>query len=136
MLCWHTSGALSLPDETFLPSERLGVLSYCWHPLVCCCRQGLGLEPTSEAAAPTANASSTPSPAAAAAAAPSASEASGKLLYLVPRQQQQRLGLFLNQLEQHSRQLGVHDVQCSLASLEEVFLTIVKQVRARFETLL
>jgi hypothetical protein len=47
---------------------------------------------------------------------------------LVPCQQQRRLGLFLKQLEQHSSALGVHDVQCSLASLEEVFLTIVKQV--------
>jgi hypothetical protein len=38
---------------------------------------------------------------------------------------------FLQQLEGQSGQLGVCDVQCSLASLEEVFLTIAKRVSGR-----
>ncbi|WIA44552.1 hypothetical protein OEZ86_007282 [Tetradesmus obliquus] len=118
----HTPGAAEQNNIIIISSSSSSSSSSRLEHIKAFFRQGLGLEPTSEAApaAPTAAA-------AAAAAAQSASEASGKLLYLVPRQQQQRLGRFLQQLEQQQQRLGVHDVQCSLASLEEVFLTIVKQ---------
>lgn len=36
---------------------------------------------------------------------------------------------FLQRLEADSTRLGVEDIQASLASLEEVFLNIAKQVR-------
>lgn len=50
------------------------------------------------------------------------------LQYLVDRAAEQQLVAFLQALEQQGPALGVADVQCSLASLEEVFLTIAKQV--------
>lgn len=50
------------------------------------------------------------------------------LHYLVPRSSEQQLTGFLAALEQQSADLGISDLQCSLASLEEVFLTIARQV--------
>jgi hypothetical protein len=50
------------------------------------------------------------------------------LQYLVGRDAEASLVGFLQQLEAQSGALGVCDVQCSLASLEEVFLTIAKRV--------
>ncbi|KAF6264706.1 hypothetical protein COO60DRAFT_16234 [Scenedesmus sp. NREL 46B-D3] len=49
------------------------------------------------------------------------------LHYLVGRAAEGQLVGFLQQLEAQAGQLGVCDVQCSLASLEEVFLTIAKR---------
>uniref|UniRef100_A0A383W084 ABC transporter domain-containing protein n=1 Tax=Tetradesmus obliquus TaxID=3088 RepID=A0A383W084_TETOB len=49
------------------------------------------------------------------------------LQYLVTREAEGALVGFLQQLEAQAGQLGVCDVQCSLASLEEVFLTIAKR---------
>jgi hypothetical protein len=67
------------------------------------CRSGLGVEPVDE----------------------------GRCLlqYLVGRGAEGQLVGFLGQLEGQAGQLGVADVQASLASLEEVFLTIAKRVR-------
>jgi hypothetical protein len=69
------------------------------------CRSGLGVEPIDE----------------------------GRTLlqYLVGRASEGSLVGFLQQLEGQSAQLGLCDVQCSLASLEEVFLTIAKRVSGR-----
>lgn len=51
------------------------------------------------------------------------------LHYLVgPSVSQQQLIAFLQRLEAEGDVLGVEDIQCSLASLEEVFLNIAKQV--------
>jgi hypothetical protein len=41
---------------------------------------------------------------------------------------QQQLVAFLEQLETRGPAMGVEDIQASLASLEEVFLNIAKQV--------
>lgn len=51
------------------------------------------------------------------------------LHYLISRHQEQQLTDFLPLVEQQSSALGITDLQCSLASLEEVFLAIAKQVR-------
>jgi hypothetical protein len=59
-------------------------------------------------------------------------ESRSLLQYLVSRQAEGALVGFLQQLEGQAQQLGVCDVQCSLASLEEVFLTIAKQVSVLF----
>lgn len=50
------------------------------------------------------------------------------LHYLVPRSLEGRLVDFLPQFEGRCRELGVTDLQCNLASLEEVFLTIARRV--------
>ncbi|KAI8472921.1 MAG: hypothetical protein J3K34DRAFT_383970 [Monoraphidium minutum] len=49
------------------------------------------------------------------------------LHYLVPREQEARLGAVLVQLERRQAAMGVSDVQLSLTSLEEVFLTIARK---------
>lgn len=46
--------------------------------------------------------------------------------YLVPRDREPDLIPFLSSLEKHSQDLGLTDIQLSLTSLEEVFLTIAK----------
>ena len=51
------------------------------------------------------------------------------MLFLVPKDREARLRLFLQRLEASRRQLGVTDVQISLTSLEEVFLNIARKVR-------
>jgi hypothetical protein len=51
------------------------------------------------------------------------------LHYLVPRNLEGRLVNFLSEFEGRGRELGVADLQCRLASLEEVFLTIARKVR-------
>jgi ABC-type multidrug transport system ATPase subunit len=53
------------------------------------------------------------------------------LHYLVPREQEARLGGTLSELEAVAGAVGVTDVQLSLTSLEEVFLTIARKVRGR-----
>jgi len=50
------------------------------------------------------------------------------LHYLVPREQEGRLGAVLVELEAQRLEIGVTDVQLSLTSLEEVFLTIARKV--------
>lgn len=55
------------------------------------------------------------------------------LQYLVTREAEGALVGFLQQLEAQAGQLGVCDVQCSLASLEEVFLTIAKRVSTGYD---
>ncbi|GAB4824042.1 hypothetical protein N2152v2_011088 [Parachlorella kessleri] len=50
------------------------------------------------------------------------------MLFLVPKDREARLRLFLQRLEACRRQLGVTDVQISLTSLEEVFLNIARKV--------
>jgi hypothetical protein len=50
--------------------------------------------------------------------------------YLVPRSEEGRLVGFLSELDSQRGALGVTDLQISLTSLEEVFLTIAKKVRA------
>jgi hypothetical protein len=56
-------------------------------------------------------------------------ESRGVLRYLVPQAvPQAHLVDFLQALEAGSDSLGVADIQASLASLEEVFLNIAKQV--------
>jgi hypothetical protein len=52
------------------------------------------------------------------------------LHYLVPREQEGQLGDVLVELEAQQAKLGVSDVQLSLTSLEEVFLTIARKVGA------
>jgi len=49
------------------------------------------------------------------------------LHYLVPREHEARLGALLVELEEHREEIGVSDVQLSLTSLEEVFLTIARK---------
>ena len=54
--------------------------------------------------------------------------ASGRYLnWLVPRDREGRLAAFLGELEARARELNVTDVQLSLTSLEEVFLTISRR---------
>jgi hypothetical protein len=56
-------------------------------------------------------------------------ESRGVLRYLVPQAvPQAQLVSFLQALEAGADSLGVDDIQASLASLEEVFLNIAKQV--------
>jgi ABC-type multidrug transport system ATPase subunit len=53
---------------------------------------------------------------------------SGRYLHwLVPRDREPRLAEFLSELEARGRELNVTDVQLSLTSLEEVFLTISRR---------
>jgi hypothetical protein len=55
-------------------------------------------------------------------------EGRAHLHYLVPREHEARLGALLVELEQQRDAVGVSDVQLSLTSLEEVFLTIARKV--------
>jgi hypothetical protein len=117
------------------------------------CRAALGLEPVSDAAAApalqsaAAAAAAAPPPPAAAAVTAAATEtalplpcavpsaaaggAGGEatLSWHVPRTAHARLGRLLQALEDDGTALGVTDTHCGLASLEEVFLSTVKQVR-------
>ncbi|KIZ04840.1 hypothetical protein MNEG_3122 [Monoraphidium neglectum] len=54
-------------------------------------------------------------------------EGRAHLQYLVPREHEARLGVVLVELEQRRGAMGVSDVQLSLTSLEEVFLTISRR---------
>ncbi|GBF93217.1 ABC transporter A family member [Raphidocelis subcapitata] len=49
------------------------------------------------------------------------------LHYLVPREQEVRLGAVLSELEARRPEIGASDIQVSLTSLEEVFLTIARK---------
>ena len=57
-----------------------------------------------------------------------AEESRAYVQFLVPHSLESCLAAFLAKLEASSGQLGVVDVQMSLTSLEEVFLTIAKKV--------
>jgi len=49
------------------------------------------------------------------------------LIFLVPKSVENELPGFLRQLEERKNELGVSDIQISLTSLEEVFLSIARQ---------
>ncbi|KAF8060280.1 ABCA2 [Scenedesmus sp. PABB004] len=75
-------------------------------------REGLGLEPSEHDPPPP--------------ALGGGGGGEGRLTYLVPRGRQAALGAFLERLEAARARLGVRDVCCGLASLEEVFLNTVR----------
>ena len=57
-----------------------------------------------------------------------ADETRAYLEFLIPQSLGPQLPAFLRELEARSRELGISDVQLSLTSLEEVFLTIARKV--------
>ena len=57
-----------------------------------------------------------------------ADETRAYLEFLIPQSLGSQLPGFLRELETRSRELGISDVQLSLTSLEEVFLTIARKV--------
>jgi hypothetical protein len=59
-------------------------------------------------------------------------ESKAYIRFLVPRSQERVLPEFFAVLQQRRAELGVTDVQLSLSTLEEVFLTIARQ--AELET--
>ena len=65
-----------------------------------------------------------------------ADETRAYLEFLLPQSLAPRLPGFLRELEARSRELGITDMQLSLTSLEEVFLTIARQVSACVSILL
>lgn len=54
-------------------------------------------------------------------------ESKAYITYLVGRDKEEQLNAFLKQLDRDRGQLGLTDIQLSLTSLEEVFLTIAKE---------
>jgi len=57
-----------------------------------------------------------------------ADETRAYLEFLLPQSLAPQLPGFLRELEARSHELGITDMQLSLTSLEEVFLTIARQV--------
>ena len=57
-----------------------------------------------------------------------ADETRAYLEFLIPQSLAPQLPGFLRELEAQSRDLGISDIQLSLTSLEEVFLTIARKV--------
>jgi hypothetical protein len=57
-----------------------------------------------------------------------ADETRAYLEFLIPQSLASQLPGFLRELEARSQELGISDVQLSLTSLEEVFLTIARKV--------
>lgn len=91
-----------------LPQQSDFAFHCCCFCCCCTCRQHLSVEPVDEGRS--------------------------LLHYLLPQHCEHQLTTFLSELEQQSRALGISDLQCSLASLEEVFLNIAKQVRDELTT--